>query len=592
MKQSTKVRTSTSRSPTSGVIDVDGIKIPDNRNVISDKVRFSMQNGRYEVGEVNKALGLLGANDRVLELGAGIGFVSAAVCKLGNPESYLAIEANPELIPVIEETWKLNKVTRAKALNGLVTRDGGATRDFYVRPDFWGSSMAPNSRPHDKVISVPEICASDIVKEFKPTMLIVDIEGGEEVLFDWFPLDKVEKIVLELHPRFYGRSGVGRINRQLTEAGFLPEPETQNTPVRIFTRAAMRALPGTTRRGAKVAKPGKTAPALIANATAPRTMLATCVQDTGPFFLEWLAWTKAIGVSDIVVFSGGSSAETLALLDCLDDLGEVTHLPNPLDSTDLGAYNSSALEFAKRMPTFRQADYFFSCGADEFLNVRVGDGTLASLYRAAGDFDALSVSEMNHDCNKREFFEDGWVTRQFPMHQTEYPGGRKSRRGVRTIVRISEDLIRIGDRRPEFHTRKKQPLMWRDGSGVPVREFFEDANCAEIDCRARYNLAAVNRYEYRSLDDYIIKIQHGNSGQQDPLANPELPQKLNENVDISCQPTLAMAGADAEYVRLIGDAGLKRCQDACSDAYARAVKSLEGDPDATKIRKRLKKRSW
>ena len=177
MKQSTKAETFTKRSSYSGVIDVQGIKIPENRNVISDKVRSSMQNGQYEVGEVNKALGLMNPKDRVLELGAGVGFVSAAICKLGKPQSYLAIEANPELIPIIKETWKLNNVTRAEAINGLVTRDGGATRDFYVRPDFWASSMEPNSRPHDKIISVPEICASDIVKEFKPTMLIIDIEG-------------------------------------------------------------------------------------------------------------------------------------------------------------------------------------------------------------------------------------------------------------------------------------------------------------------------------------------------------------------------------------------------------------------------------
>ena len=349
----------------------------------------------------------------------------------------------------------------------------------------------------------------------------------------------------------------------------------------------MRALPGAKRRQAKVANTRKTAPALATNATASRTMLATCVHETGPFFLEWLAWNQAIGVSDIVVFSGGSSVETLALLDRLDDLGELTHLPNPVASKDLGADNSRALEFAKGMPTFRQVDYFFSCDANEFLDIRVGDGTLASLYCAAGDFDALSVSEINHNCNKREFFEDGWVTKQFPMHQTQYPGGRKSRRGVRTIVRISDDVIRIGDRRPEFHAHRKQPLMWRDGSGVPVREFLEDTNCAEIDCRARYNLAAVNRYENPSLDDYIIRSRNINSGRQNPLNTPELPLKLNEYTDTACQPALAMAGAEAEYARLVEDAGLKRCHDACSDAYAQVMKALESDPDETKIRKRL-----
>ncbi|MBL4556550.1 MAG: glycosyltransferase family 2 protein [Rhodobacteraceae bacterium] len=53
------------------------------------------------------------------------------------------------------------------------------------------------------------------------------------------------------------------------------------------------------------------------------------MRDEGPYVLEWLAWHKAIGVTDFVVFTNDCTDGTDALLDRLDAAGEVMHLPNP-----------------------------------------------------------------------------------------------------------------------------------------------------------------------------------------------------------------------------------------------------------------------
>ena len=40
------------------------------------------------------------------------------------------------------------------------------------------------------------------------------------------------------------------------------------------------------------------------------------------------------------------------------------------------------------------------------------------------------MSELNHGSNSQMTFEPGFVTEQFPLHQTERPGRHKALRGV------------------------------------------------------------------------------------------------------------------------------------------------------------------
>ena len=66
----------------SETLEVHGIKIPFVKDIISDRMSRVIERGRYEGGEVNALKKILRPNDKVLELGAGIGVVSTAAAQI------------------------------------------------------------------------------------------------------------------------------------------------------------------------------------------------------------------------------------------------------------------------------------------------------------------------------------------------------------------------------------------------------------------------------------------------------------------------------------------------------------------------------
>ena len=68
----------------------------------------------------------------------------------------------------------------------------------------------------------------------------------------------------------------------------------------------------------------------------PRILTFTVMKNEGPFILEWVAWQRLIGVDRIVVLTNDCDDGTDAILDQLDRLALVRHLPNPVEAVPPG----------------------------------------------------------------------------------------------------------------------------------------------------------------------------------------------------------------------------------------------------------------
>ena len=575
------------------IIDVGDVKIPFSSHIISKGMEKRLRRNRYEGGETDKSVIAVRQEDRVIELGAGIGYLSSFVCKTSKPAQYVAIEANPDLIPVIKEAHRLNEIQNIQVLNGILSGGPESSFDFYLRSDFWASSMEPDSRPYVRVEKVPKISASDLFKSVKPTVLLIDIEGAEAELLKDLDLSTVREIVIELHAKVYGPNGIGKILRLLSDRGFLPTPEARDTTVRHFRRIATKS--------AVKRPPAKMDLTTLYDSPAdypvdpkspPRVMVATCMKDEGPFIMEWVAWNKAIGIRDIVVFTNNCSDGSDLLLDRLHEMGEIIHLPNPAVIANPPAFQPFALRYAQLMPEFRKADYFLSIDVDEFLNIRVGDGTISALIMAAGAFDALSISELNHGCNLRKSFEPGWVMDQFPGHQTEYPRPRKAHRGVKTLTKISGKLLSVRNHRPDFVSDRKNPVIWRDGSGIPTTHFSDERTTNGIDCRGRYNLASLDHYALRSLDDYLAKMYRGDVVRKNYRVSPRYWRLRNGNSDFSSQLLRARKAAEKKYMAMMADPELERLHDVCCERYNAAIERTRGDTAFVERRNLILEKNW
>ncbi|MGB0505310.1 MAG: glycosyltransferase family 2 protein [Pikeienuella sp.] len=292
------------------------------------------------------------------------------------------------------------------------------------------------------------------------------------------------------------------------------------------------------------------------------------MKDEGPFILEWIAWNQMIGVNHFIVMTNDCSDGTDLILDRLDEMGIVTHLPNPVMLLDGGSVHSIALRYAQHLRVYRQADWIFHTDVDEFLNIHTAEGDLPSLVAAAGNaegqVDAISICETLLGCGGVEGFVDEPVTRQFLHGMRRHALQGEERRGVKTLFRNKNLWRGRKNHRPIVKRNQIGQVRWTDGSGKPAPEEFVNGKEPGLDCNGRYGLAALHHYSVRSMESLLAKLRRGDAVKSNRTKGWKYWRKRNQNIEpnddmLAKQPALAK-----EIARLKADPIL-------SDLHARAV---------------------
>ncbi len=185
-------------------------------DVITPTVKRYIYAGDYEKSELKGIRRALAPDDIVLELGAGLGFISTYVAQRIGGDRVFAYEANPALEPTIRRNYELNRVTPTLELCMLGAETGVHT--FYIEQDFWTSSTIASD--HARAITVPVKPVNEVIQHIKPTMLIMDVEGGEIDLIPIMNLNTVRKIAVELHPETVGEQAAADLCAYLKQSGF------------------------------------------------------------------------------------------------------------------------------------------------------------------------------------------------------------------------------------------------------------------------------------------------------------------------------------------------------------------------------------
>ena len=212
-------------------LNLFGVRLQVPPEVVSPDVLQHMIKGSYEHVERRLAKSIIQSGDRVLELGGGVGYIACTILTNIQDVVVCTVEANPALIPLIKENLRLNNCN-AKVVQGLASdRDGQAV--FHVAENFWASSTVNIPGRYSRQI-LPTVDTNQLIRNFKPNKIIIDIEGGEVDLIPKLNLQYIDALVIEVHQKFTGMSGVSTVMQALFASGFVIDLDQSGGHVYVF----------------------------------------------------------------------------------------------------------------------------------------------------------------------------------------------------------------------------------------------------------------------------------------------------------------------------------------------------------------------
>lgn len=218
--------------------ELDGITLRIPGKCLSPELEKALTSGRYESAESGALKRHLVAGDRVLDLGAGAGYVSAQAARVLGGANVVSVEASADMIEVLGRNLRQNGAKEATVLHGAVVADdhAGETVDFAVRPAFWASSIAEDGVPDAIRQSMPALRLSKLFADHRPSVVVMDVEGAEVALCQQVWPDHIRLLVMEIHTNRYPPANVQRIFDGLSRSGMTYMPWGSRGEVLVFQR--------------------------------------------------------------------------------------------------------------------------------------------------------------------------------------------------------------------------------------------------------------------------------------------------------------------------------------------------------------------
>ncbi|MEL6207090.1 MAG: glycosyltransferase family 2 protein [Pseudomonadota bacterium] len=319
--------------------------------------------------------------------------------------------------------------------------------------------------------------------------------------------------------------------------------------------------------------------------TAPRIHLVSTLKNEGPYLVEWLAYHKAIGVTDITLFSNDCTDGTNLMLDRLAQMGELSHFDNPIGpgiDPQRRAYSR-----AGKMEAVREADYVLIVDADEFVNVHVGGETapgpartLPALIDACGHPDAISLCWRLMGSGGTTHWVDAPVLGRFPRGSAFDPPANGMVWGFKTLFRPAA-FDYFGVHRPKFDRKVRQtiPLVrWVNGSGDDMGPRIAEKGWRFNADTLGTRHAHINHYAIKSREEFLLKRLRGTANSKDK-SRIDLDYWDRYDLHDVADETPPLAPMLGEAERLLSDPDLAALRRACIETSRRVLAGQLADPD-------------
>lgn len=218
--------------------ETHGVLIPVSPEVITPAIEAAISAGAFEAEEAQELPYIVEPGDRVLEIGAGIGFISTLLDRHSSVDKVIAVEANPYLMTYMERLHDINGVKKVVRKNAVLTNEPLDSMTFYLRQDFWMGSLAEGPNPYQATVEVPTQSLNSLISDEDISLIVCDIEGAETFLFEGADLNGVTRIYMELHDHVTGLKGIRKLFKSMENMGFTYDPRHSSKSIVLFRSVA------------------------------------------------------------------------------------------------------------------------------------------------------------------------------------------------------------------------------------------------------------------------------------------------------------------------------------------------------------------
>ncbi|WP_372891321.1 glycosyltransferase family 2 protein [Rhodosalinus sp.] len=286
-------------------------------------------------------------------------------------------------------------------------------------------------------------------------------------------------------------------------------------------------------------------------------VIVACMKNEAPYVVEWVAYHRAIGVDDFLIYTNGCEDGTDALLARLQEMGVVRHRAN--DDWQGNSPQQHALDRALEEPVVQDAEWLLHIDVDEFVNVRCGDGTLDAFLARVPEATNVAMTWRLFGHSGVARLEDRFVIEQFTRCAPRFCPKPHTVWGFKTMFRNIGAYARMSCHRPnklapEFEGR----VRWVNGSGADITAELARDGWRSSRRSVGYDLLQLNHYALRSAESFLVKRERGRALHVDRQIglNYWIRMDWSDATDLTIQRNLPRLRAEVD--RLMADPEVAR----------------------------------
>ncbi len=295
---------------------------------------------------------------------------------------------------------------------------------------------------------------------------------------------------------------------------------------------------------------------------AGRTAIVTTMKNEGPFILEWIAYHRAIGVDDFLIYTNDCTDGTDTMLELLQAKGLCQHRVNPWVPGGELKPQHAALQAAEAEPVMQNCGWGICMDVDEFINIKIGDGSLRALYQAMGDANMISLTWRLIGNSDVDLYQDRFLLEQFTDCAPEVIRKPHQAWGFKTLFRNIDIYKKLGVHRPKgLRPELWDQVRWLNGSGKPMpKEMFRNGWRSTLETYG-YDWVQLNHYAVRSAESFLVKRDRGRVNHVDRDQGLNYWFRMNHNADRDTSIQRMIPALQAEFDRLLADPEIRAAHD-------------------------------